>query len=343
VEATTGWEAVLAAPDSFKGSASAHEVAAAVAAGAEAAGRRCDQCPLSDGGEGFADVLSVLGGERRRTVVTGPAGRPVEAGWRLVGDLAVVESAQASGLVVAGGAAGNDPEAATSRGTGELIVAARGAGAGRILVGLGGSATTDGGWGAVEAIEAAGGLQGIEVDVACDTVVPFRAAAAVFAPQKGATPSQVEGLTGRLDELAIRYRHRYGVDVDAIAGSGAAGGLAGGLAALGARLEPGFEVVARAVGLEARLKGAAVVVTGEGQLDATSWTGKVVGSLAGRAVRLGVPLLVVAGVVTPEGRAGAASGLQLVDLTERFGPDRARSQVAACVTEVVAGTLGGPA
>ncbi len=297
---------LLAAPDSFKGTASARQVADAIEAGARAVGRSCGRCPLSDGGDGFGEVLGGLGGELRTVTVTGPGGAPVPATWRSVGDLAVVESAQASGLILAGGAEGNDPVAATSRGTGELIAAALAGGARRVLVGLGGSATTDGGQGAVAALEAAGGFGDADVEVACDTTTRFRDAAAVFGPQKGASPAQVTLLTSRLDDLARSYATRYGINVGSVPGSGAAGGLAGGLAALGARLRPGFEVVAGAVGLEERARGAGMLITGEGRLDATSWTGKVVGGVAELARRLGVPLLIVAGSVADD--AGTVPG-----------------------------------
>ena len=211
---------VLAAPDAFKGTAAAAEVAGAVAAAAVDAGWVCDECPLSDGGEGFATVISAAGtrpggsggpahrahgGHWVETAVTGPIGGRVVARWYLDGAQAVIESATASGLPLAGGAAGNDPVAATTRGTGELIVAAIGAGARRILVGVGGSATTDGGLGAVEAIDAAGGLQGVDVVVACDVQTLFVDAAEIFGPQKGATPDQVVVLRRRLEALAHRY------------------------------------------------------------------------------------------------------------------------------------------
>src|SRR5690606_14170883 len=154
-----------------------------------------------------------------------------------------------------GHAAGNDPLAATSAGTGELIDAALRAGAKRIVVGLGGSATTDGGLGALQAIPAAARLRGVELLVACDVSTPFTRAAEVFGRRKGATPAQVNLLTGRLEQLAASYRAEYGVDVEAIPGSGAAGGLAGGLAALGGKLVGGFELVADELGLHDALDG----------------------------------------------------------------------------------------
>jgi len=347
---------VLAAPDAFKGTAPAAEVAAAVAAAAVDAGWACDECPLSDGGEGFADVISAAGESRRRgpggppdaahgghadaadggrwveTTVTGPIGGPVAARWYLGGGQAVIESARASGLPLAGGATGNDPVGATTRGTGELIVAAVGAGARRILVGVGGSATTDGGLGAVEAIDESGGLHGVDVVVACDVQTLFVDAAEIFGPQKGATHDQVAVLRRRLEALADRYRAERGVDVSSLTGAGAAGGLAGGLAVLGARLVPGFDVVADAVSLAERLGQADMVVTGEGRLDASSWSGKVVGGVSAMARTAAVSVLVVAGAVGP---GGSRPGLDLVDLTTRFGAEAAMAEPGACVRATV--------
>lgn len=335
---------VLAAPDAYKGTADATVLSAAIAAGAEEEGWAADRCPLSDGGEGFADVLAAArpGGSWHTTPVTGPLGAPVEARWWMADDEAVVESAAASGLPLAGGAEGNDPLRATTRGTGELVMAARRAGARRVLLGVGGSATTDGGRGAVEAIEEAGGLGDTEVVVACDVRVRFLAAARAFGPQKGADASQVVELERRLESYADRLRERYGVDVLDLAGAGAAGGLGGGLAALGARLVPGFEVVAGAVGLERRLAEADVVVTGEGRLDATSWDGKVVGAVVEAAARLGVAVLVVVGSTGPGGIDGArqaAASVSWVDLSARHGRARAQADPAQCMREAVAEAL----
>jgi glycerate kinase len=228
--------------------------------------------------------------------------------------------------------------AATTRGTGELIAAARAAGARRVLLGVGGSATTDGGLGALEAIEAAGGLDGVEVLVACDVQTLFIDAAAVFGPQKGATADQVAILQARLEALAVRYRDRFGIDVTGLPGAGAAGGLGGGLAALGARLVPGFEVVAEAVSLATRIGRADLVVTGEGQLDASSWSGKVVGGVVALARQAHVPVLVVVGAVGP---GGPRPGLEVETLTARFGPDRAMAEVTTCVGQAVGEALAG--
>jgi glycerate kinase len=204
----------------------------------------------------------------------------VRAEWSLLPDgTGVVESAQASGLSLV---ASNDPIAATTRGTGELIALAAAGGARRILVGVGGSATTDGGLGAVEAL---GWSLPVPVVVACDVGTAFLEAARVYGPQKGAAPEEVELLSERLARRAALYRERTGVDVTTLACGGAAGGLAGGLASLGATLRPGFEVVAEAVGLAEALSAADIVVTGEGRLDATSFAGKVVGGVLAAAPR----------------------------------------------------------
>ena len=334
----------MAAPDAFKGTAGAPAIAEAIAAAARSAGWECDVCPLSDGGEGFAEVVAAQrhgAGAWRTTEVTGPLGAPVSARWWQGGDEAVVESAAASGLPLAGGPEGNDPVAATTRGTGELIAAAVAARARRVLVGVGGSATTDGGSGAVEAIEAAGGLGDAEVVVACDVQTAFVDAAEMFGPQKGASPSQVVELRVRLEALAADYRRRYGVDVGALPGAGAAGGMAGGLAALGARLVPGFELVAGLVDLRSRLGRADLVVTGEGRLDASTWSGKVVAGVAALAGVAGVDVVVVAGSVGPGGvRPDPAGGgrtgeLEVVDLTEHCGAARSLADPAGCVEEAV--------
>jgi glycerate kinase len=338
----------LLAPDAFKGTAEAPAIAFAMAAGARRAWWGADLCPLSDGGEGFAAVLAAVPGRTgnsapgawHETTVTGPLGQPVVARWWMADAVAVVESAAASGLPLAGGAEGNDPLRASTRGTGELLVAALQAGARRVLMGVGGSATTDGGAGALAAIEEGGGLGGVEVIVACDVKTLFVEAAEQFGPQKGATPAQVLELRHRLAAQAVELGKRYGVAVTDLPGGGAAGGLAGGLAALGARLVPGFGVVADAVGLEDRLALVDLVVTGEGRLDASSWSGKVVGGVVALAREAGIPVLVVAGAVGPGGAEGGGEpAVEVRSLSDRFGEGRARRDPAGCVEEVVAEAL----
>ena len=326
---------VVAAPDKFRGTASAAEVAAAVGRACAAAGVACDEMPVADGGEGFLDVL---GGPNRETTVTGPLGDTVRAGWALRDRTAIVEMARASGLDLVGGPEGNDPIAANTSGTGELIAAAVDVGARRVLVGVGGSATTDGGLGALRALEPLGRLRGVRIVVACDVRTTFVDAARTFAPQKGASTAQVELLSRRLERLAQVYERDHGVDVRSIPGSGAAGGLAGGLAAIGASLVPGFDVVADELELHDRIEGADLVVTGEGFLDEQSFAGKVVGGVAELAADSGVAVLAVVGEVLPD--VALPDGVTVVSLVERFGEDRARSDVAGCVEAAVAAHLG---
>jgi glycerate kinase len=331
---------VVAAPDKFRGTASAAEVAAAIGRAAATVGWRCDEVPVADGGDGLLDVL---GGPNRTSVVTGPLGDPVEAGWRYERGTAVIEMARASGLLLAGGREGNDPIAADTHGTGELIQTAVEAGATRVIVGLGGSATTDGGLGALRALYPHQRLRAVELLVACDVRTRFLDAAEVFGPQKGASRAQVRLLTNRLARLADVYLEDHGVDVRELPGSGAAGGLAGGLAAIGAQLLDGFALVAEERELDQAIEGADLVVTGEGFLDDASFEGKVVGGVADMASDLGVPVVAVVGeevdaeaVHTAVRECGIA---EVVSLVERFGRDRAMTDTVACVEQAVAEVL----
>jgi len=325
---------VLALPDKFRGTATATEVADAIAAAAADLGWDSDRAPIADGGEGLLDCF---GGANRDTEVTGPSGAPVTAQWLLDGTRAVIEMALASGQPVAG--EDHDPMTATTTGTGELVAAALDAGAIEVIVGAGGSVTTDGGLGALDVLRRYApldGTRGYAVRVATDVTTRFRDAAEVFAPQKGADPGQVAALTERLDELAARYRDEFGIDVGAIVGSGAAGGLAGGLAALGASVVPGFDLVANHLDLAAKIAAADLVVTGEGKLDPTSLTGKAVGGVVALCREVGRPVAVVAGQVAD---GTSVDGADVVDLTARFG-DRAQRDTAACVREAVTDLLG---
>jgi glycerate 2-kinase len=309
----------VACPDKFRGTLRADEVASAMAAGIRRAGfDEVIELPLADGGEGTLDtLLAARGGSRRTARVTGPLGDPVDAEWGvLTGGVAIVEMAQASGLALVHDH--NDPLRASTRGTGEMIAAVRAQGFNRVVVAVGGSATTDGGLAAVEAL--GWSLQGMKVTVACDVETSFADAAKVFGPQKGASGAQVALLTRRLKMLSDRYRARTGIDVAQLTGAGAAGGLAGGLAAIGAELAPGFDVIAEAVGLEAALEGADLAMTGEGRLDGSSLAGKVVGGVLAWADDLDVAsVAIIAGQATDEARAALAdrSGLQVLALTDR--------------------------
>jgi glycerate kinase len=283
----------LVAPDSFKGTFDAGAVAEAIAGGIEAGGGEADRCPVADGGEGTMEVLlGALGGERRTVAVHDPLRRPLEASFGLLGDgaTAIVETAQASGLPLVAEAE-RDPERADTFGTGELIAAAVAAGARTVLLAVGGSASTDGGAGAIEALREAGVLGTIPIEVLCDVTSPYEDAARVFAPQKGADARTVERLAARLEVLAAALpRDPRGVPM-----TGCAGGLSGGLWAYGARLRPGAAFVLDAVGFDARLARADAVVSGEGRFDSQSLEGKIVGEIATRCTRAGKPLHLIVG------------------------------------------------
>ncbi len=297
---------VLVAPDSFKGTLSAAEVAEAIGRGLEAAGRPVDLCPVADGGEGTLEALiAAVEGELRTATVSDPLGRPIEASFALGDGVAVVEMAAASGLGLVDPAE-RDPIAATTFGTGELIMAAVEAGAAVVYLGVGGSATTDGGAGAVKAIRGAGGLGATRIVVLTDVRTPFENAAKVFAPQKGADPDAVARLTRRLNEQARRFtRDPRGVPM-----TGAAGGLSGGLwAELGAELVPGAPFILDAVDFDRRMRSARAVITGEGKLDQQSLAGKLVSEISTRARQAGVPCHAIVGT-----RELDSFGVRVLDL-----------------------------
>lgn len=329
---------VLAAADKFKGTASAEQVCAAIGHACWSLDIDCTEMPLADGGEG---TLAVLGGANRTSVVTGPLGTPVEAAWRLHRGVAVIEMAQASGLTLAGGAGLNDPLNATTRGTGELIDQALNGGAKKIIVCLGGSATTDGGLGAMKAISTPARLRAVEFLVACDVDTLFVDAARVFAPQKGASRAQVELLTRRLQNLADTFVREHGVDVASLPGSGAAGGLAGALAVLGAKLTPGFDIVADETGFYDAVHEHDLVITGEGLLDDTSFEGKVVGNVFAHARKSGTRTLAIVGDVDENITCEQADGLSVINLTETFGSETAHTHVLRCIEDAARGYLSG--
>ena len=318
----------LVVPDSFKGTLSAVEVADAIGRGLDSAGGAAELLPAADGGEGTADaLLRGLGGETRTAPAHDPLGRPLEARYALLGDerTAAVEVASASGLaLVAEGE--RDAEAASSDGTGELIAAAIAAGARRVLVAAGDSASTDGGAGAIEALEAAGGLEGAHLEVLCDVNIPFELAAEVYAPQKGADPEAAARLTRRLTAQAGALPR----DPRGRALSGAAGGLAGGLwAAFGARLVPGAAYVLGVLGFDRLLEDAAAVITGEGRLDEQSSAGKLVGELVRRCRAAGVPLFAIAGEVALGERPSRLAALGIAGAREAGTPAEIERAAAA--------------
>ncbi len=359
---------VLVAPDKFRGTLSAAEAARAIAAGWRRVrpSDRVEEVPMADGGEGTLDaLLSVLGGERRRVRVRGPLGDPVDAAFGLTAERparAVVEMAAASGLALVSERR-RDPLRASTYGTGELIRAACRAGAREVIVGLGGSATTDGGAGMAQAlgirlldaegreVGSGGGALvqlagidagGLDPDVrrarfvaACDVEAPLTGpggAAAVFGPQKGASRADVEVLDRALAHLAAIIHRDLGLDLRDVPGAGAAGGLGAGLVAfLGAHLRPGVGVVMEAVGLPARIEAADLVITGEGSFDAQSLLGKVAGGVIRAAREVGVPVVVLCG----RSEVGV-DGVVVESLVERVGEDRARVDARIALEDLAA-------
>lgn len=324
---------VVVAPDSFKGSLSSVEAAEAIRSGVmkAASGAEVVIVPMADGGEGTVDaVLAAAGGERIAVTVAGPLGEPVEAAYGVLRDgrTAVIEMAAASGLPLLAADA-RDPMAATTYGTGQLIRDALGRGATRILIGLGGSATNDGGMGMAQALgvrfldengqEISGHgcgrllasvasidaacidprLAGAEVTVLSDVTNPLcgpNGASAVYGPQKGATPELVEELDRGLTHYAERIAAHNGRLVRDVPGAGAAGGLGAGLLAFcNAELKPGIRVVMELAGFESVVEGASLVITGEGRTDGQTAFGKVPAGIADAAGRTGVPVVCLSG------------------------------------------------
>jgi glycerate kinase len=291
---------ILVAPDSFKGTYTAAEVAAAIAAGVSDGGRSASQLPVADGGEGTFDALCRSLRASPVTVdVVNSWGEPLQATLGLAADgTAVVEVAQASGPTAARNSPGEALSASTY-GTGMLIAAAVNLGAKRILVAAGGSATTDGGAGAVQAINGNGGLGGARITVLSDVTTTFLDAARVFGPQKGADPATVKLLEERLDQLAASYpRNPAGVPR-----AGAAGGLSGGLwAHFGADLVSGADAVLDAAGFDEQLKSADAVVVGEGRLDSQTGEGKIISAILERVRNSGrqIPVVAVVGSVADD-------------------------------------------
>jgi glycerate kinase len=336
---------MVVAPDKFRGSLSAAEAARALARGVRAADPSAvvDEVPMADGGEGTVEALvAATRGTFREAEVTGPLGEPVRARFGLLGHgtTAALEMASVSGLALVPPDR-RDPSRTTTRGTGELLLAAVEAGARRVVLGIGGSATNDGGAGLAQAlgyrlldrdgrdIGPGGGsldrlaridpsgrdhrLDGVEVEVACDVDNPLcgpRGASAVYGPQKGADPDMIRSLDRNLGHLAGIVVRDLGLTVAEIPGAGAAGGLGAGLVAFAsARLERGVTLVIRAVGLADRLRGADLCLTGEGAIDASSAFGKTAVGVARLARSLGVPTLALAGTLGPGSETVLAEGV----------------------------------
>jgi glycerate kinase len=357
---------VLCAPDKFKGTLGAVGAAEAMARGARLAGPNvsAETCPVADGGEGTLDALVVaMGGTIQRATVIGPLGEPVEARYGIAGDgrTAIVELAEASGLTLVP-AERRDPTRTTTYGTGQLVRLAAARGCISVIVGVGGSATCDGGLGLAQALGAqvydsggrridhplSGGMLGEvarvepppalpQIRVACDVTNPLtgpRGAAVVYGPQKGADPEQVALLDAGVAHLAALL----GGDPDA-PGAGAAGGAGYGLATLcGARLERGVDLVLDALGFAERCRGADLVLTGEGRLDHQTLAGKAVAGVAAAAHQAGVPAIAIVGAtglgaeaVIDPARGGFLH--RFVSLSERYGEERAMRETESAITE----------
>ena len=272
---------VLVAPDKFKGTFTAAEVAAAIAAGLRDAGREADELPIADGGDGTA---AALGARMVPATALDALGREVESEYGLLpdGDTAVVEAAAASGLARLDRDE-RDPWAATSAGTGRLIAAAIAAGARHVLVGCGGTATVDGGAGLLAEVGEV--PRGVRLTAICDVRTPWEEAASVFGPQKGADEQTVARLRKRMAARAGSMRR----DPRGVPMTGCGGGVSGALwSELGADLVPGPAYVLDAVGFDARMRGCAFVVTGEGKLDESTLAGKAVAEVATRCRQAGV-------------------------------------------------------
>jgi glycerate kinase len=361
-------EHVLVAPDKFKGSLTAAEVAAAVAGALEVP---AVELPVADGGDGTVDAAVACGFTRVTRSVTGPTGEPVEASYARRGDTAVVELAEASGLRRLPG--GPEPLTATSHGTGELVADAVKQGATRVVLGLGGSACTDGGAGLVRALgarllDAAGDdlppggaalrdleridvsglldLSAVEVVVASDVDNPLlgpHGAAAVYGPQKGATPDQVRVLEAALSRLAAVATRTHGLvgavehddrprpmGVAGAPGAGAAGGVGfAALAFLHADIQPGIDYLLDLLGFNDLVRGARLVITGEGSLDEQSLRGKAPIGVAQAAAKAGVPVVAVCGRRTLSDADLQAAGITAAYALTDLEPDPARCMAEA--------------
>ena len=370
---------VVVAPNAFKGCLTAHEAAAAIARGVQAAGGEAEMIPVADGGDGTLDVLvAALGGSIMGVIARGPLGLPVRAHLGKLNDgTGVVEMAQASGYALVG-ASERDPMRASSYGTGELLKGALARRPLRVFVALGGSATVDGGTGLARALgvrfldaddkvlpDGGGALERLaRIDASrldprvheapivalADVTNPMlgpEGAARAFGPQKGATDAQVETIERGLENLAARMQADLGGDVAELPGAGSAGGAGAMLAALGAELRSGAEVVLEALGFDDRIDGADLAITGEGKLDRHSLSGKGPVAVAQACERKLVGCAAIAGI--SELHAGDGGFLMIRSLVEHFGDEATAlsqaeeglSSVASALVRALAGTRAG--
>ena len=364
------------APDSFKGSLTALEAATCIERGLKRALSNVSvtKVPMADGGEGTVRALvEATGGRFVKRSVTDPLGRKIRATFGVTGDgkTAVIEMAEASGLALLKPGE-RDPRVTTTRGTGELIRHALGCGVAKVLVGIGGSATNDGGTGMARALgvrflddkgralpEGGGALtrlaridvsgldpraRTVQVEVACDVDNPLtgpRGAAHVYAPQKGATPAMVKELDRGLKRMAAVIKRDLGLDILTVPGSGAAGGLGAGLMAfLGGQLRPGVDIVIDSVKLEQRLKRCDLVITGEGRMDGQTVFGKTPAGVARIAGKLGIPVIAISGSLGKNvhdvhgiGIAAYVSALQ-EPVAEELLPERGPAMLEDCAEQI---------
>jgi glycerate kinase len=333
---------VLVAMDKFRGTASARQLSEAVAKAVAAHNYSVDVQPMSDGGEGFRDAFS---GEVVVVDVPGPLGAPVAVPITLSdspsGCLAILEVAEVVGRDHLVSPTRAQALAATSAGAGQLILSAARLGATSILLGCGGSATSDGGLGCYQVLRDAGGLP-VPVTVATDVTARFSGLRR-YAEQKGVNPKDLGIIAQRLDEVRALYLKEQGVDVELLDRSGASGGIPGALAALGGVLTSGLDAVAGSVDLLKRLRRSSLVITGEGRFDEGSLEGKVIGGIAS-FMDVGAALLVVCGSVDKRASREFVArfpNARFISLVERFGKLRAMSEVLACVEIVVAEEIDG--
>lgn len=339
---------IVIACDSYKGCLSSSEVARAAAEGVAEVYPDCEivRLAVADGGEGTVDALvETLGGHLECAEVSDPLGRPVKAAYGIAGDLAIIESAAACGLTLLTKEERN-PLITTTKGLGELILAAIDKGCRRFLIGLGGSATNDGGMGMISADGFLVRARGMKFTVACDVDTPYigaQGASRVFGPQKGASEEDVEILEERLRGHALKILKDTGIDVSDMAGAGAAGGLGGAFRAyLGAELKRGVDLVLDQIGFDSIIDGADLVITGEGCSDYQTLKGKTAAGVLERAKRKGIPVMLVSGAIRDgqmlrDGGFGiiAAASPQGMSLAEAMRPETAEHNIYETVKRLL--------
>ena len=337
---------IVVAPDSFKECLGAREVASAIAEGIFSVSPDAEVrlVPLSDGGEGMAEILTEsFGGELVPVKVTGPVGETVEARFGGVGKTAILDVASACGLNLVPKEKRN-PLFTTSVGVGELIAVAIQSGCEELLIGLGGSATCDGGEGMMSVPGLRNMASGVKIKALCDVDNPFLGpdgAARVFGPQKGADPQMVEVLEKRMELQAERILSQTGIDVSMMPGAGAAGGLGGALHAyLGAELVPGIETVLDIVGFDREIVDADLIITGEGTSDLQTLSGKVPMGVLRRS--MGIPVYLLSGRVKDRDSllaAGFAAAIQVtpdgIPISEAIKPDIAKTNLRLAATRIL--------